>query len=153
MTSIFINVVSMIVFSIIGIAFYLVLLYIRRPGKNTERKHVFIRTLSIQPESEYNYNLSKIDMVVSEVDYGVKVWHCNEDIKQHSELQSIYNELVESYSGSPKKIIDKMEDENILPPKQNIFKRIKTFIYLWWQFKNNEKDCYYEYFKLCSLFY
>lgn len=151
---IYVNVVSSIIFFIISIIVYLLLLYIRRPGKNTKRKHIFIRTLpSIQFENEYQYNQSKIDMVVSEVDYGVKVWHCNESIEQHSELQNKYDELAKVYSGSPLKIINKMESKNQLPLKQNIFKRIKTFICLWWQFRNNEKSCYYDYFKLCSLFY
>lgn len=154
MIPIFINVTSAIIFFIISTIIYLLLLYIRRPGRNEKRKDVFMGTLSsVSTENEYAYNRFKICAVVSEVDYGVKVWHTNEDVKKYRELRSIYDEYVKSYSGSPRKIINRMEQEFLLPPKQNLFKRIKAFIYLWWALKGGKNSCYCDYFKLCSLFH
>ena len=155
MGQIFINVTSAVIFSIICIIFYLILLYIRRPGKNTKCKDVFISILFFNEYlyNEFKVNEFKVNAVVSEIEYGVKVWRCNEETKQYNKLQNIYNELAKSYSRSPGKIIDKMESDNQLPLKQNISKRMKTFTCLWWKYKNDEDSCYHNYFKQCSLFY
>ena len=117
--------------------------YIRRPGKNLKSTYIFYTVL-------FNKHEFKINQIVLEIDYGIQVIHCKENIKQYIKLKNRCDELTKSYSERPMEIINKMEKEGMLPLKQNIFKRVKTFMCIWWKLNDDKKNCYYDYFKLCK---
>lgn len=151
---ILINLISGLLVITIGFLIYILLLYIRRPGTRSTCKDVFIHILSSQKEhNSYAYDEYKIMSVVAEVEYGIKYWHSNEDVTKLQNLQGKYNRISESTGeGRPGKIMDILEAQKKLPQKQPMFKRLKTFIYLWWRLKDDHKNCYYPYFRSCIPF-
>lgn len=142
---IIINVVSGLILATIMVSIYFSLMFLSRVKPGNE-KFFFISVLGNHIGNSYRLEEQQINRIVAEVEYGIKADNSCEEYKKLSATWDYFYEVF----GNSNKTIDSIVNENLLPKKRNLIRKFWTFIKLWYSARDDDKNYYYRYFKLCN---